>query len=224
MKQIQKYTLKLGVFLMLLIQAFSLNAADTNMTLGGGSGQLDIRLMSNGNFHVFRNGDRQIFRDANVFVITIGGTSYESSALNREDVESSNSGTHQTRAKKYSGTHSGKAFSVTITFIYDTSTPDYFIIKSDVDMENITSGAVSLAFGFDAYVNGCDGGAAITVPNLGYNGVNALLNLTQAQVRSLRLVGTQNRNGAGSLIALLQWVGFSTGLILRNMAMRMQSR
>ena len=212
MKQIQKHILRLGVLLMLLLPGFSMNAADTNYTLGGGSGQLDIRMQSGGLFNVYRNGQRQLFTTAGspLFTIKIGSTNYRSLGLTSEDVESSNSGSLQTRTKKYSGTHSGRAFSVTATFIYDTSNPDYFVIETDLDLENITSGTASFAFGFDSYVNACDGGAAIIIPDLGYNGVAGTgpgnsndRNLTQAQVRNLRLVGTQNNYGAGSLIGFV---------------------
>ena len=166
---IMKQILRFGLFLVLLLQGISINA-QSNYTLGGGSGQLDIRMNSNGSFEVLRGGTRQIFQYTPAFALKFSGSamSYQGGSsindshsnltvLSAVDGGITNSGTLQYRTKVYSGTHSGSSFSVTVTYIYDTSNPDYFVMQMTTDMRQISGGnTVSLGVGMDSFVNGCD--------------------------------------------------------------------
>ncbi|MDR0667765.1 MAG: hypothetical protein LBF90_03990, partial [Prevotellaceae bacterium] len=107
--------------------------------------------------------------------------------------------------KKFSGTYQGKSFSVVFSIHYNTSNPDYFTQSATVDVTNVASGtSVSLAYGFDSYVNGCDAAAAMTIPDLGFNdqpNPSAVTRiLSAAQVQSLRMAGAMNTRSSGSLI------------------------
>ncbi|MDR1680899.1 MAG: gliding motility-associated C-terminal domain-containing protein [Prevotellaceae bacterium] len=140
-----------------------------------------------------------------LFSLRIGATIYESQNLSKEDVSYTGTGALREMTKRFSGTHQGKPFSVLFSIHYNTSNPDYFTQSATVDVSSIAASTpVKLAYGFDSYVNGCDAAAAITIPDLGYNGVAntpaTVRYLTPAQVQSLRMVGAMNTFGAGSLI------------------------
>ena len=221
----KKYFLGIGLVLAMLLQGILLNAQDTHMQLGGGAGQLDIRMFNGtvanvptsasqnttkGTFQIYRDGARQMFSSNGtpIFSIRLGTTVYTSSNFTIADGVTNVVGTRQECSKIFTHQHGGNSFTVTVKFIYNTSNPDYFVIESELDLRNIpASTAVALAYGYDAYPNGCDLGYATIVPDvLGLNGkfnpagnaVDAIL--THAQVQSLRLVASQNKVGQGSLM------------------------
>ncbi|MDR0729533.1 MAG: gliding motility-associated C-terminal domain-containing protein [Prevotellaceae bacterium] len=181
--------------------------ADNTVILGDvPPNQLKIEVLPGGRYQVYRydgGWKHQFYTTTVLFSVRIGTTVYQSYDLSINDISATTTGTQQHVTKQFTGTYDQKPFTVTHTINYNTSNPDYFIITTTIDATQIPSGtSISLSYGFDAYVNGCDGGAAITIPDLGYN--NSLSaqtrNLTQAQVRGLRLAGGINTNGNGSLI------------------------
>ncbi|MDR1680404.1 MAG: gliding motility-associated C-terminal domain-containing protein [Prevotellaceae bacterium] len=191
----------------LLIQIPECYATDNSYILGNvAPDQLRIEILSGGNYQVFRHdeGDwvRQFWSNTPLFALRIGSSSYTSTSLARADISATTTGTQQHVTKQFSGTYSARPFSVTYTISYNTSNPDYFIITTVIDASQIPAGTtINIAYGFDAFVNGCDGGAAITIPDLGYNNQpETTVDLTQTQVRGSRLVGGMNNNGNGSLI------------------------
>jgi hypothetical protein len=69
----------------------------------------------------------------------------------------------------------------------------------------LTTTRIRLGYGFDAYVNGCDAGAAYIMPDIeNRNGVvntsGYVRELSKAQIRTLSLVAVKNNNNQGSLI------------------------
>ncbi|MDR1499682.1 MAG: hypothetical protein LBI58_01735, partial [Tannerellaceae bacterium] len=114
--------------------------------------------------------------------------------------------------KRYSSAYGGNSFYVDLTFRYDKTNPDYFTITADIHAENLPATAnISLAYGMDTYVNGNDYSAAITFPDLGYNGSNNSTPQTYAtaQVQSLYMVGCINDTPPGSVMAFFTMGGRS---------------
>ncbi|MDR0667739.1 MAG: hypothetical protein LBF90_03855, partial [Prevotellaceae bacterium] len=193
-----------------VMQIPEIRAIDNSYTLGGNPPyELEIRIQSGGMYWVYRHDagsyKRQFYASTIMFVVKIGSIEYRSAGLTINDVSATTTGVQQEVTKLFSGTFTGKPFSVRYTINYNISNPDYFTLSATIDASSIPSGtSISLAYGFDAYVNDCDGGAAITIPDLGYNDrPNPSAQdsyLTQAQVQSLRLVGGMNTRGNGSLI------------------------
>jgi hypothetical protein len=153
-----------------------------------------------------------------VFAFKIGTSLYSptnytgggATRLTQETVSHVNTGTMQHISKKYSGTYNSQPFSVTWTIRYNTSNPDFLTMEATIDTRNIpvTPIRIRLAYGFDAYVNGCDAGAAYVLPDiLNKNGTpnSSQTNpdwttMTKAQVRQLNLVATKNTFSSGSLM------------------------
>ncbi|MDR0660845.1 MAG: gliding motility-associated C-terminal domain-containing protein [Prevotellaceae bacterium] len=200
----------------LLLCSNSVTAQNNTFDIGGGPGELKILVTTNGKYHVQRESfpgsgiwEDQFYQDmgsyASLFAIKIGNDIYRSN--NPADFTIGNdvittSGTRGEYSKKFSGNHYGEPFSVTVKVTYDTSNPDYFLLDATINADNITTGQpISYAYGFDAYVNGCDGGAAWILPDpSGYNGVDVSRNLTSAEVQSLQFVGGINNWGSGSFM------------------------
>ncbi|MDR2362016.1 MAG: hypothetical protein LBD91_04735, partial [Prevotellaceae bacterium] len=198
-----------------VIQLQELHATDNQRVIGGGNAQqLRIVVVPGGRYVVYRWGTNQQGQnvwiqqlyyppETPLFSLRIGTSIYQSNSLTREDVSATTTGVLQEMSKKFSGTYQNKSFSVVFSIHYNTSNPDYFTQSATIDMTNIASGtSVSLAYGFDSYVNGCDAAAAMTIPDLGYNAATVTVNrnLTSAQVQSLRMAGAMNKQGNGSLI------------------------
>ena len=198
-----RYKLWIPAVFFLLLQSLILPAQNNDLKLGGGTGQLDIRMQANGMYQIFRNGnENQFYSSTPIFAIRFGSTSYASNIFTIGNDVIVNNGTRQERTKTFTHTHEGNAFSIIMKFTYNTSNPDYMVKEATLDLTNIPPGTdISFAYGWDAYVNGCDGGSAITVPDLGHNTVDVSINLTDAEVQSLRLAGGINDRGNGSLIA-----------------------
>ncbi|MDR2362550.1 MAG: gliding motility-associated C-terminal domain-containing protein [Prevotellaceae bacterium] len=205
-----KYLYTVAFFICgIVMQIPEIKASDNFFTLGGDTtNQLRIEVLSNGGYQVYRydgSWTHQFYTTTVLFSVKIGSTVYHSYNLVINDISATTTGTQQHITKQFLGTYQGNSFTIIHTINYNTSNPDYFILSTTIDASNIPHGTpISLAYGFDAYVNGCDGGAAITVPDLGYNNqLNSSAqtrDLTQAQVRGLRLVGGINSRGNGSLI------------------------
>jgi hypothetical protein len=208
--------------LLLPVKLYAQN--NNNYIIGGeydynGRPVLKIEVDGSGMWIVYRNVSgtyqRQFYKVYDIFAIKINNTvfhthtgTYTNYKLTSSDVVAPvNSETVQVEqgTKKYTGTYNSQPFSVDITFRYDKNNPDYFTIIADIDAGKIPSTAsISLAYGFDTYVNNNDFSAAITYPDLGYNGSNDPGDkfFTAADVQNLYLVGCINDYGAGSLMAL----------------------
>lgn len=203
----------------LFMGAGTLNAQNGLITIGGGSGQLRITLNTTGGFNVERESSpgsgvwqKQIFyADTPLFALSIDGQVYCTNeavpsfiggdiALSPGNDNVSVVGSRGEYSKTFTGSHNGEPFSVVITVIYDTSNPDFFVFVSKIDSRNITGNPViHFAYGYDAYVNNSDSGVAWILPDpSGYNGVSAIRNLSQAEIRSLQLVGSTNTTSYGS--------------------------
>ncbi|MDR3286644.1 MAG: hypothetical protein LBT27_04310 [Prevotellaceae bacterium] len=102
------------------------------------------------------------------------------------------------------------SFFVTWNISYNKTNPDYVILSVTVDASRIPVGTpIYLGVDFDAYVNGCDGGAAYILPNIdnnnGRGGVvdtGRVVELTTDQMKTLRLVATRNARGTGKLLGV----------------------
>jgi hypothetical protein len=201
-----------------------------------GKPMLDIRMQASGGFRIYRKVSdtyvTQLFgisgssgvNPACIFAIKIDGTVFSSYSLGGPVVRltSSDVGTRiigqaepvEQVTKRYSppSTYTGAPFYVDITFWYGKNNPDYFTITADIHAEDLPATAnISLAYGFDTYVNGDDYSVAITFPDLGYNGSNNSTPQTYAtaQVQSLYMVGCINNTAPGSLMAFFTMGGRS---------------
>ncbi len=209
-------------FALLSLQTTAQTTDDRAYILGGATNdQLRIEVM-NGGRYLIRRYDigaggwmRQFYFESstNIFALRIGGITYTSDNdplyandffTSTTDLAAVTAGVQQHVIKKFSGDYLGYPFSVTITIRYNTSNPAVMTMQAAVDAVNIPAGTpIALAYGFDAYVNGCDRGVALLVPDiLGLNNqdVGSCVDLTHEQVRSLRMVGGINSRGLGSLI------------------------
>ena len=225
---------KVYLLLMILgVWAFSttpLFAADNPVILGNVSpSQLRIQVNSSGTYCIYRwinDAWRSQFYAPNshLFAIKIGNTTFSSGGMFMPDAGSTMSGvniaafsliedvdaristgTEQEMSKRFTGIYNGQQFSVTIKIIYNTSSPDYLIKQATIDATNIPAGTpITLAYGWDTYVNLSDAGFAYILPdifNLNNNPVVIERYLTTSQVQSLRMVGARNNTGSGALIA-----------------------
>ena len=196
----KKYIIGIWLTLTLLLQYNPTTAQDTKQVLGGGDGQLNIEMLPDGKYFVHRT-TKQFYEEATIFTIKIGDIRHSSFGFTITDEAPVNKGTIQERSKVFSSTHRGQPFNIVLKFTYNTSNPDYFIMSLALDLTNIPAEtSVSLGLAFDAYVNGWDGGAAVTVPDLGYNGIDIEKRLSPEEVQSLRLTGGMNTREEGSLI------------------------
>jgi hypothetical protein len=229
MKHIYLFLIILSVS---LIFAKSVYATDNVIVLGDISpNQLKIKINSGGTYCIYRwidNSWRPQFyaENSHLFAIKIGNTIFTSGGnilpneasyipfsginltgfTNIQDIGTPvTAGTRQEMTKKFTGTYNGHVFSVTIKITYNTSAPDYLIKHATIDAINIPSGTpITLAYGWDTYVNLSDAGFAYIIPDLfGLNDNTSTQNrfLTKAQVNQLRMVGASNATGSGSLIA-----------------------
>lgn len=185
----------------------NVNAQNSNLTLGGGTGELSINFMSTGYFTIHRGGVRQLYGSEPLFGVRIGTTNYSSidASLTRGGDISVDRGSIQERTKVFSGVHNGSPFSLTVKMIYNKSNPNYLTIETIIDASNINSAEViSYGYGFDTFVNGCDKAAAYILPNInGYNGTsNSDVRFSTTDIQTLRIVGAKN-NSAGTESTLI---------------------
>jgi hypothetical protein len=105
------------------------------------------------------------------------------------------------------------SFFVTWNINYNKTNPDYVILSVTVDASRIPVGTpIYIGIDFDAYVNGCDGGAAYLLPDIDKNNgkgnyntasdTGRVVTLSEEQVKTLRLVSTKNGKGSGKLLGL----------------------
>jgi hypothetical protein len=115
---------------------------------------------------------------------------------------SNTSGQEQYITKTFHGNFNGEKFTVSWKVTYNTNTPDFLTMSAVVHTTELSpSCEISLGYGFDSYVNGCDFSSAVLLPNMGLNGLFAFnkLNLPSDYIHSARLIGVKNSYGKGSL-------------------------
>jgi hypothetical protein len=217
-------------------------ASDNPVTLGGGTLPLQVNVYSGGNYAVrlYLNGGywKQFFRDGTsglytpIFAIRLGNTVYSSSQYNDNisgivrltniaDVGSPvTSGPNQEVTKRFSGTHAGAPFSVTIKIMYNTALPNQIMLQATVDASQLNA-TISLAYGFEPYTGTSDRGYAYTVPN--YNNLNnsptvQVRDLSESSVGALQLAAVRNNSITGGLIGFFPVEGrpFNKALAVRG--------
>ncbi|MDR1499570.1 MAG: hypothetical protein LBI58_01165 [Tannerellaceae bacterium] len=134
-----------------------------------------------------------------------GGIQLESSVVGAPVTDDAAQVEYLTKRYSPPSTYSDYSFHVDLTFRYDKNNPDYFTITADIDATTIPAGTpISLAYGFDTYVNTNDCAAAITFPDISHKATP-----DAADVQSLYMVGGINRTGDGSLMAFFTMGGRS---------------
>jgi hypothetical protein len=206
----QKYYIYTILLLMIISIWTPLKAQDNAFILGGVPPQLRVNISSGGLYCVYRytsTWEEQFYTpNTPVFSIKIDTVVYRSNShFTIKDVSATTTGMQQEVTKIFSRNYNGNPFSVLFTIQYNLSNLDYIIQSATIDATQLPPQTViSFAYGFDAYVNGCDGGAAIVIPDLGYNNLpnpsTTLTYLTSGEVRKSRLIGGINTRGLGSLI------------------------
>ncbi len=207
---------------------------DNQVILGDVSpNQLKIQINSGGNYCVYRwlnnSWNQQFYSQySHLFAIKIGDTTFTSgrigtsthlpdagSLMTGVNIAAFNSivdvgtpvtsGVIQEMTKRFTGTYNGNSFTVTLKITYNTSAPDYFIKHVTVDATNIPVGTpITLAYGWDTYVNISDAGYAYILPDIFSLNDNLSVEnryLTTEQMQSLRMVGARNNTGNGAFIA-----------------------
>ncbi|MDR0295880.1 MAG: hypothetical protein LBH91_06860 [Prevotellaceae bacterium] len=212
MKKFYLFLIVLGVC---FISSTQLYAQYNAVTLGGNSANNELQIVvdNTGSYMINRwisgSWRNQFYSTTNsdLFVIKMDEAVYRSKTMKtREDVSSVTVGTNQEMTKKFTNTHEGNTFTVTMQFSYNTSSPEYFIKTATIDATNIPSGtAITLGYGYDTYLGTSDRGYAYILPDIfGLNDNPAQIDmyLTTAQVQSLRLVGASNNTAGGAVIGL----------------------
>jgi hypothetical protein len=164
-----------------------------------------------GTFGVIRDNIRQVYYPSDILCVKVGTQVYATmndsyTRLTMTTGAVVNTGIDQYATKTFSGTYSGHPFSIEWTIRYNTTNPDFFTMSAVVDATQIPAGTpVSLAYGFDSFVNGCDKAAAFVLPDVNqqngvYNHLAMATNLSDDEVRSLQLVGAKNEQSPGSFM------------------------
>jgi hypothetical protein len=211
-----------------ILMPTNLRATDNQVTLGGGDYNskplLRIVLQTGGYYGVYRKISgtytQQFYsQNCDAIAVRIGSTVYCNDFAFGGDVPFtvSDVGTPiigptvpvESATKRYSASHNSRSFHVDLTWQYDKRNPDYFTVTAEIDTRNIpVTEDISLAYGFDTYVNGTLYSAAITYPDqmrssTYLNGSESVPDylFTTAEVRNLYMVGCINNEGTGSLMA-----------------------
>lgn len=133
---------------------------------------------------------------------------------NIDDGPSNTTGQEQYVTKIFHGSHSysqpngsGGALTATFTIIwtirYNTSLPDRITMTAEVHAGNLPSYVeISLGYGFDSFVNGCDFSSAVILPDMGLNGWFEFYQVNlpfTPKIKETELVATKNTYGSGSV-------------------------
>jgi hypothetical protein len=209
-------------------------AANNNYVLGGeydynGIPVLKINVNADGRWWVYRKVEsdeglsylRQFYSATDIFAIKINNTvfytydtynTYSQNGggvrLESEDVSATIGTSLQVEqvTKKYSSSYDSHPFYVLLKIQYDKNDPEDIKITAEIHVEQISSSAnISLAYGFDSYVNSYDYSSAATIPDLIKGGVylngsnrSGEQTFTTAEVRDLTVVGCVNNRAEGT--------------------------
>ncbi|MDR1499569.1 MAG: hypothetical protein LBI58_01160 [Tannerellaceae bacterium] len=211
-----------------MIPAVSLHAANDSFTLGGrddhkGKPILYIQIFSDGQWQIYRQFDGayygQFYSETTILALRIGKTVYSTNWYNSHGALRMASSDISSAAgpdidvehitKRYEGAYEGKPFHIDLTVRYDKNDPDNITMTAVIHAGQIAEGTdISLAYGFDSYVNGGDFSVAVTSPdiirdgkNLNGSNINEDYYLTSEEVQKLSVVGCVNNEGHGSVMA-----------------------